>query len=317
MIINPIIPIWLMIIIIIVLFILIDKKIKKIIFQLILAIVLFAINLRPMVRNDDIKIPATNTDILFVIDNTISMIAEDYDGNGLRLDAVKNDCKYISEELYGSRFALVTFDNVARLRVPFTRDQRTFSEGIESMATVEYLYAHGSSLSLPAKKMKEFLERSTKKENTKTILFFITDGEINTENNKLGNEFSSLAKYIDGGAVLGYGTKEGGPMKKIKKYMEDGKVEYVMDETGFTYTTAISKIDEDNLKNISKQLKIDYINMNNLNNINSLLRQIKSGSINVGSEKNLYAYDDTYYYFVVPLFVLSVISYVKYRRDTL
>ena len=45
----------------------------------------------------------------------------------------------------------------------------------------------------------------------KRILFFISDGEITSEE-KLSS-FSSIKKYVDDGAVLGYGTSSGGKMK--------------------------------------------------------------------------------------------------------
>ena len=47
-------------------------------------------------------------------------------------------------------------------------------------------------------------------------VFFITDGEI-TNNDSL-ESFSKASKYIDYGAVLGYGTKEGGKMYPKSDY---------------------------------------------------------------------------------------------------
>ena len=51
-----------------------------------------------MIPNGKAKTIADNLDILFVIDTTISMIAEDYDNNETRLSAVKKDCEYIIED---------------------------------------------------------------------------------------------------------------------------------------------------------------------------------------------------------------------------
>lgn len=315
MIINPILPIWLMIIVVIIMFVLSIKNKKKIIYTTVMIIIIFIINLRPMVRKDNFKITATNLDVLFVIDNTISMIAEDYQGDTPRLNAVKEDCKYIAEELYGSRFALITFDNMARLDVPFTRDINTFKEGIEIMSPIDYLYGRGSTLSIPVSKMNDFLERSTKKEKTKTILFYISDGEINTGQPKVGNEFVSLSKYLDGGAVLGYGSKEGGPMKKKSRYDEEDQVEYITNNS--SSEKELSKIDEENLKSISQQLKMKYVNMSDRNNINSVLKEVKNTLVNVDSEENLYSYDDIYYLFVIPLLGISIYFYIKNTKELL
>ena len=61
-----------------------------------------------MVPGKDVTNLSNNVDVLFVIDNTISMLAEDYDGDGRRMDAVKEDCKYIMEQFPGASFSVVT-----------------------------------------------------------------------------------------------------------------------------------------------------------------------------------------------------------------
>ena len=48
-------------------------------------------------------------DVMFVIDNTISMLAEDYDGENTRLEGVKTDCSYIIDELAGQERLLLHF----------------------------------------------------------------------------------------------------------------------------------------------------------------------------------------------------------------
>ena len=42
---------------------------------------------------------------------------------------------------------------------------------------------------------------------------------------------------------------------------------YIQDRTSYPYKDAISKIDENNLKKISEDIGIDYINMQNSSNI--------------------------------------------------
>ena len=100
------------------------------------------------------------------------------------------------------------------------------------------------------------LERSAKKQDRYTVVFFISDGEI-TNDDKL-KSFSGASSYLDGGAVLGYGTSQGGQMK-VQKSM-------YMDEKGYLEDTesssnAVSKINENNLKTIAQDMGIDYIHM--------------------------------------------------------
>ena len=61
-----------------------------------------------MVRDDNAEVISNDLDVLFVVDNTISMIAEDYNGDNTRLSAVKEDIKHIVEELEGAKFSIVT-----------------------------------------------------------------------------------------------------------------------------------------------------------------------------------------------------------------
>ncbi len=84
MIINPIIPIWLMAVICVILLFFTRKGAFNYIRQIIIIILLFAINLRIMVPNPDAQTVEKKVDVLFVVDNTISMLAEDYGkDNGL------------------------------------------------------------------------------------------------------------------------------------------------------------------------------------------------------------------------------------------
>ena len=105
MIINPIIPIWLMGIICVVCLVFKRKGIFNYIRQIIIIVLLFVVNLRIMVPKDDATNITCDIDVLFVVDNTISMLAEDYDGDGRRMDAVKADCQYIMEQFSGASFS--------------------------------------------------------------------------------------------------------------------------------------------------------------------------------------------------------------------
>ena len=117
---KPIIPLWSLIVIAILLFgiltipCLIDKKdtaINKLKFlapKITIIIMLLIIGLRPMIpEKDSSQVETNDLDVLFVVDNTISMIAEDYNGNEPRLDAVQSDMQYILEKLNGAQFSLI------------------------------------------------------------------------------------------------------------------------------------------------------------------------------------------------------------------
>ena len=138
MIINPIIPIWAMAILCI--FFLFQKRKGKAnyIRQILIVILLFLINMRVMIRGDDVPMVTPKVDVMFVVDNTISMLAEDYNGDNRRMDAVKNDCKYIMEQFPGASFSVVTFGDSVQRMIPYTVDVNMAVETIGLLASYRH-----------------------------------------------------------------------------------------------------------------------------------------------------------------------------------
>ena len=304
----PIIPIWIMLIICISLIIYIIIK-KRDLLQILIIILLFIINLRIMIPSNNSKTIKNDLDILFVIDNTISMNALDYNGSNTRLSGVKEACNYIIDELNGSRFSVITFDNTSRIVTPYTYDTNITREAISIMTPINELYAKGSSIDVSLDSIMYSLKNSKKKNDNNRIIFFISDGE-NTSNNSI-KSFKSISKYISDGAVLGYGTKKGGYMKDESEYATN---EYIMDYTGTNFGKAISKIDEKNLKEIANDMDVDYIHVINSNNINSKIKQIKNKTKSTLESNDKSSYDDIYYIFVIPLLILLFIEFDRFRR---
>ena len=207
----PIIPIWIMLIVCISLIIFIIIKSNNKIIEIAIVILIFIINLRIMIPGDNYKSVSNNLDVLFVIDNTISMNAEDYNGNETRLSGVKKDCNYIIERLSGARFSIITFNNKAQIIIPFINDINLAMETIDIIEPIDELYAKGSSLNTPIETILMSLNSSEKKDNRIRVIFFISDGEI-TKNESLSS-YREIREHINNGAVLGYGTSKGGNMK--------------------------------------------------------------------------------------------------------
>ena len=315
---NPIIPIWIILFFSIVMSIisisiivrkknkLIDKIIQGI--RIVLIIVLLAIiNLRPMIATKNEEVIMNNLNVLFVMDNTISMKAEDYNGNNMRLSAVKKDISYIMEELSGASFGLIKFDNSSSILCPFTADTESVEDAISILDSIDYFYGKGSSLNLPKDNMKELLESASKKEEKRTICFFISDGEI-TDDSKL-ESYKALAKYLSGGAVLGYGTEQGGKMKQSSE-----SDYYIYDYD--THSDAISKIDEKTLKEIASDLEIDYVRMDKQSNVDKVLGPIKKLIVKESKVSKKNSGKDLYYYFVIPLLLLIVWEWIDFKRRT-
>ena len=307
----PIIPIWLITIICISLIIYIILS-KRNYIHIAIIIILFIINLRIMIPSNNDERVSNNLNVLFVIDNTISMNALDYNGSSKRLDGVKDDCKYIIDNLIGARFSVITFDNNSKIMIPFTYDSNITYESIEIISPINELYAKGTSLNTPFDNMLKVLQNNDNS-NRINVVFFISDGEI-TDNSKL-KSFKKLSKYIDNGAVLGYGTIDGGYMKTNYQYSENN--DYIKDYSSSSFQNAVSKIDENNLKKISSDLNIDYIHMDKHRNIYNKINRIKKLADSGLTKNNKSSYDDIYYIFIIPLLILLYYDFYRFRRNIL
>ena len=313
MIINPIIPVWLMGILCILLLFFKRKGIFHYIRQILILILLFVINLRIMVPGKDVNNLSSRVDILFVIDNTISMLAEDYDGDSRRIDAVKEDCKYIMEQFPGASFSVVTFGNTVKKMMPYTIDSNMALQAIEVLNGQTEYYANGTSLNDVMSELDDILKNER---DTYKMIFFISDGEvINSEELK---SYEELEQYVDAGVVLGYGTKKGGAMRPIKFLGDDEEPEYLYYyDDDYNEVKAISKIDEENLKQIAEDLGIDYVHMTKQSEINDEIKKLqkeigKHGAYDENESKK--GYVETYYFFVIPLLFLLIFDYVYYKR---
>ena len=277
---------------------------------LLIAALVAVISLRPVIEEKQIDVEVKNVDVLFAIDGTISMWAEDYSGSSQRMSGVISDCKSVMEELGGAAFGVVKFDNLSWILAPYTQDTEAVTDVITMISRPDPDYAAGSSLNTPYNDMKRMFESSRKKDDRLTVVFFMSDGEI-TDGSQL-RSFADLAQYVDYGAVLGYGTADGGPMKQ-----DDYRYIYVAD----TYEKALSVIDEDVLRQIASDLDIPYIHMDGeygREELSKVAGQIIEGSRSATEKKDAVVYQDIYFWFVIPLLLLLAVElYLLLHRDRL
>ena len=317
---DPIIPIWVMGIICVVLLILKRKGALNFIRQLIIVALLFVINLRIAVPSDNITIIKRDVDVLLVVDNTISMLAEDYGKNDeRRIDAVKEDVAEIIDTFEGARFALITVTDTANYLVPYTSEYNLITQAVNALEGQTKVYGSGTSLNVVRDVFEDNLEDnadSMKEEDDDRIqlVFFISDGE-NTDDKKM-NSFEDLSEYIDGGAVMGYGTRDGGIMKvKYSATSEEYEVLKYYDN-GYNLVTPKSHIDEETLENLADDLGIDYYHMTKSSDLDDMLDELTakldSGEFSKSSETGE-GYDNIYWIFALALAVVLLADFIHYR----
>lgn len=207
--------------------------------------------LGPSVPGGSARQAATDVNVWFVVDTTTSANARDYRGGKPRLDGYREDVAKIMEEMPGARFSVITFDQSARVAMPLTNDTTALTTMMETLTPEISMYSGGSSISAADQTLLGALTRSQERfPNRARVVFYLGDGEQTASTPPAPFEVKEL---VDGGAVLGYGTAEGGPMAKTNN---DGSAgEDVTDSQG---NVGRSVIDEAALQEIAGQLDVPY-----------------------------------------------------------
>ena len=116
--------------------------------RLVTLLACFVLFLRPGIPGGATQTLATDTDIVLVVDTTASIVAEDWEGGAPRLDGVRQDVQAIVDEYPGARFALITFDASADLRMPLTTDTTALVSSLDVLRPEVTSQSRGSSIGI-------------------------------------------------------------------------------------------------------------------------------------------------------------------------
>lgn len=221
--------------------------------RLVLVLACLAMLLRPGIPGGSTQTLATETDIVLVVDTTASIVAEDWGDGEPRLDGIREDVEAIVEEYPGARFALITSDAAAELRMPLTTDTTALLGSLEVLRPEVTSQSRGSSIGIAAPLLSETLASAASSSPDRArMVFYFGDGEQTVDT--APESFGSSAGYTDSGAVFGYGTAEGGPMRITTGGFGDDGGGYIQ----YQGADALSVIDETNLGAIAGELGVEY-----------------------------------------------------------
>lgn len=213
----------------------------------------FVMLLRPGIPGGATQTLATDTDIVLVVDTTASIVAEDWADGEPRLDGVRADIQAIVDEYPGARFALITFDAAADLRMPLTTDTTALISSLEVLRPEVTSQSRGSSVGIAHTMLADTLTRAAESSPDRSrMVFYFGDGE--QTDGSTPESFSASAEMTDAGAVFGYGTAEGGPMKLTTGSLDGADAGYIQ----YQGVDAMSVIDETNLNAIAEQIGVEY-----------------------------------------------------------
>ncbi|MBT2537930.1 VWA domain-containing protein [Arthrobacter sp. ISL-69] len=278
-----------------------------------LVVLLLLAALRPGVPGGSVRAAATDLNVFFFVDTTSSIAAEDYGNGRPRLDGVRKDIMAIAGELAGARFSMITFDSQAVVRMPLTTDASaldTLTGVLEPQVTV---YSTGSSVTVARTLLNERLKaaRDSHPERAR-IVYYLGDGEQTS--GKAPEPMRVDASLVNGGAVLGYGTAQGGRMKEKTNYSSAAGTDYIQDRSGGSAGDAVSRIDEDMLRGIAAQLGVPYVHRAAGDAVAPMMQAAKPGALKEASE-SLEGRVELYWAPALAAFVLALWESLRVLRQ--
>ena len=254
------------------------RKRRSVLLRSAAALFLLAAALRPGWPAGDARTATTELDVFFVVDASTSMAAEDY-GRAPRLDGVRNDITAIARELAGAKFALLAFDGTAGVRMPLSQDADALATAVEVLQPQAAVYARGSSVTAAGPLLGERLKAAGEQHPGRpAVVFYLGDGE-NTAAQPTAPDLGIDAGLVAGGAVLGYGSSQGGRMKDVS-----GDGTYLRENADGGARDALSRIDEGQLRRIADGLGVPYAHREPGAALDPALGTARPGTLNATQE---------------------------------
>jgi len=199
-------------------------------------------------------------DIVFAIDVSKSMLAEDIAPN--RLEKAKQLVTQIINNLASDRVGIIAYAGKAFPQLPITTDYAAAKMFLQNMNT-DMLSSQGTAINEAIKLAKTYYDDE---DQTNRVLIIISDGEDHS------NEAVNVAEEASEEGIriftIGVGDVKGGPIP-IKR---NGIVlNYKKDKQG---ETVITKLNEETLQNIANEANGAYINGENTSNVVESIRDI-------------------------------------------
>ncbi|MBJ6367388.1 vWA domain-containing protein [Snuella sedimenti] len=236
------------------------KSILKII-VLSLAFACLAIALvNPKVGTKLETVKREGVDIVFAVDVSKSMLAEDIAPN--RLEKAKQLVTQIINNLASDRIGVIAYAGKAFPQLPITTDYAAAKMFLQNMNT-DMLSSQGTAINEAIKLAKTYFDDE---EQTNRVLIIISDGEDHSE------EAALVAEEANEEGIriftIGVGDVKGGPIPEkrngiVLNYKKDSKGE-----------TVITRLNEETLQNIASKANGIYINGKNTNSVVENIRDI-------------------------------------------
>ena len=320
---QPVLPVWLLIVAAVALLgftgwrVVAERRRRRALLtwlrRLVIVALLLVVAVRPSLPGGSAQASVAQLNVFFVVDTTSSVAAEDWGDGQRRLDGVRSDIAEVTAQLAGARFSLLSFDSTAVLRTPLTDDASAVVAAADAMNQEVTSYSSGSSISeandLLAERLTEARQSSPERAN---VVYYLGDGEKTSDTEP--ESFAAAAGDVDGGAVFGYGTDEGGRMRVFDGYGDEYSTkDYIQDRTQPGDPDAVSVIDEGALRRVAGQLGVPYVHRAAETTVDAAVADAREGAV-VSDEGRTDSLIDLYWIAAIPAFLLLLLDVALIAR---
>ncbi len=231
---------------------------KFIVFLLALVALIFGL-VNPKIGTKMETVKREGIDIVFAVDVSKSMLAEDVAPS--RLEKSKQIVSQIINQLGNDRIGIVAYAGSAFPVLPITTDYGVAKMFLQSMNTT-MVSSQGTSLDDAIKLSNTYFDKGNK---TSKLLILISDGEDHSEGAEVAAEEANKngMKII----TIGVGTEKGGPIPMKR----NGIVESFKRDNN--NNVVITKMNPESLTAIAKATKGGYINGNNTKDVLAYIKK--------------------------------------------
>jgi Ca-activated chloride channel family protein len=240
------------------------KPVLKFVVSIVAAVCLIIALVNPKIGTKMETVKREGIDIVFAVDVSKSMLAEDIAPS--RLEKSKQLVSQIINQLGSDRIGIVAYAGSAFPVLPITTDYSVAKMFLQGM-NPDMVSSQGTSLDEAIRLSATYFDEKSK---TSKLLILISDGEDHSEGAAAAaEEANKIGMKI---ITIGVGTEKGGtiPLREngiVKRYQQDQNGE-----------TVVTKLNQDGLKSIASATKGGYISGDNTRNV---LEYIKNALNNI------------------------------------
>ena len=269
-----------------------------------IALLMLVISLvNPKIGTELKTVKREGVDIVFAIDVSKSMLAEDIAPN--RIIKSKRIVSELLNNLGSDRVGIIAYASTAIPVLPITTDFSSARMFLESLNT-DMLSSQGTSIAEAINLSKNYFNDENQ---TNRVLCVISDGEDHENQN---NNLSDIAKESGITIIsIGVGSKNGAPIpikenNIVKSYKKDERGEVV-----------ITKLNENMLNDMATQTGGIYFKGDNTSLVvNSIVDELKEMDKQEFESKQFVSFKDQFQWFLFVGLFLIILDVVVFERKT-